>query len=97
MCGARPIRQTQPSACIFEQTRTRLFETALQVRLTNNRLQIRMDVADRAVLGLIETQLFGSGVVGPVIQHLADRLAETGSKATADRVALEDQATRVTK
>ena len=48
-----------------------------------------MDAADRAVLSLVETQVFGAGVVRRVMQHLAARLASTGTKATTERAGLE--------
>jgi site-specific DNA recombinase len=61
----------------------------------SNRLQVRMDAADRAVLSLVETQVFGAGVVHRVMQHLATRLAETGTKATSERAGLEAAAKKL--
>ena len=61
----------------------------------SNRLQVRMDHADRAVLSLVETQVFGAGVVRRVMQHLAARLASTGTKATTERAGLEAAAKKL--
>ena len=54
-----------------------------------NRLQVRMAVADKAVLSLVEAQLFSPEVVSRIVKQLAERLRATGTEASTQRVALE--------
>jgi hypothetical protein len=46
-------------------------------------------------LSLVEEQVFGAAVVRRVMQHLAARLASTGSTATTDRAGLEAAANKL--
>ena len=61
----------------------------------DNRLQVKMDLADRAVLSLVESQVFGADVIYAVIQQVAKHLAATGTKASAERAALDAAATKL--
>src|SRR6266508_3914247 len=60
-----------------------------------NRSQVKMADADRAVLNLVETQVFGAGVIRRVMQTVAARLASTGTKAMTERVGLEAAAKKL--
>jgi recombinase-like zinc beta ribbon protein len=60
-----------------------------------NRHSVRMELADRAVLSMVEQQLFGAGVVRHTVEHLAARLAETGATASTERTGLQATATKL--
>lgn len=57
--------------------------------MCGNRLQVKIATADKAVLSLVEAQVFSPDVVRAVVRQIAARLAATGATASAERGALE--------
>jgi hypothetical protein len=53
----------------------------------DNRLQVKIALADRAILSLVETHVFGPDVIRVVLRDVVRHLQQTGTKASAERAA----------
>ena len=54
-----------------------------------------MALADRAILSLVETYVFGPDVIRAVLRDVMRHLQQTGTKASVERVALESAAKKL--